>query len=327
MNPAAPSRTPYLYLAPPYRRVLELEAPSALPLSHPPRGEALVWNLSGGRWGEGLRVARDRPAGLALIIVLPRSHELDRAPDLLEVVEQCRPQSLLPYHPDPAVDDLVGVLRRPPESLPIEVTDYLTWRGIHVDGDTRHLMRRTIDLSADLRTVSGLSRSLYMSRRALGRRFLSRGLPVPSHWLHFSRVLRASIKLQNSDDSLFSIACELGYSDGFALSNQMKRLTGVRPSQAREWLGWEWIVEAWLRTEARDGAVKPISGYPVREVLAEDGETADEDETMVAEEGERVTPAAAAQPASPDRRRSQGPAPARPRRSRSRSSRLRAMES
>lgn len=121
-------------------------------------------------------------------------------------------------------------------------------------------------MSAELRTVSALSRSLYLSRRALGRRFLSRGLPVPSHWLHFARVLRAAIQLQNSDDSLFSVASQLGYTDGFALSNQMKRLTGVRPSTARERLGWEWLVEAWLRTEARDGALTPRSGFPVKEV-------------------------------------------------------------
>lgn len=269
MIPAASSQTPYLYLAPPYRRVLELEGPSQLPLADPPQGEALVWNLAAGRWGEGFRMAKDRPGGLPLIIVLPRTAELDEAQDLLGIVEQCRPQSILPHHPRPAAEDLVGVLRRPPESLPIEMTDYLAWRGIHVDGDTRHILRRTIDLSGELRTVSALSRSLYLSRRALGRRFLSRGLPVPSHWLHFSRVLRAAIRLQNSDESLFAVGCELGYTDGFALSNQMKRLTGIRPSTARERLGWEWIVEAWLRTEAQEGALQEKSGYPVKEALTE----------------------------------------------------------
>lgn len=268
MIPAA-FRSPYLYLAPPYRRVLELEGPSQVPLGDPPQGEALLWNLAAGRWREGLRVARDRPGGLPLIIVLPRAAELDEAQDLLGIVEQCRPQSILPHHARPAVEDLVGVLRRPPENLPIEMTDYLAWRGIHLDGDTRHILRRTIELSAELRTVSALSRSLYLSRRALGRRFLSRGLPVPSHWLHFCRVLRAAIRLQNSDESLFAVGCELGYTDGFALSNQMYRLTGIRPSTARERLGWEWIAESWLRTEAREGALQERSGFPVKKTLSD----------------------------------------------------------
>jgi hypothetical protein len=54
--------------------------------------------------------------------------------------------------------------------------------------------------------VSALSRSIYMSRRAMGRRFTQRGLPVPSHWLQIGRLLRVAIKLQNSDDNVFSVA-------------------------------------------------------------------------------------------------------------------------
>jgi hypothetical protein len=29
----------------------------------------------------------------------------------------------------------------------------------------------------------------------------------------------------------------------------MKRLTGFRPTDVRQRLGWEWVVEAWLRRE------------------------------------------------------------------------------
>ena len=105
--------------------------------------------------------------------------------------------------------------------------------------------------------MSGLSRSLYLSRRALGRRFLTRGLPVPSHWLHFVRILRTALRLQSTEDTLFTIACDLGYPDGFALSNQMRRLTGVRPTSARDCLGWEWLIESWLRQEAENGGLLP----------------------------------------------------------------------
>jgi AraC-like DNA-binding protein len=131
--------------------------------------------------------------------------------------------------------------------------DYLAWRGIVLDQETRHIVRKTLELSEDVRTVSALSRSLYLSRRALGRRFLERGIPVPSHWLHFGRVLRACVQLQNMKSSLFDVASDLSYPDGFALSNQMSRLVGVRPSVAREYLGWEWILESWLRREAVTG--------------------------------------------------------------------------
>ena len=48
-------------------------------------------------------------------------------------------------------------------------------------------------------------------------------------------------------------ASRFGYPDGFALSNQMQRLLGVRPSDARRYLGWDWLVEAWIHTEAASG--------------------------------------------------------------------------
>ena len=132
-------------------------------------------------------------------------------------------------------------------------TDYLQWRGINVDIEVRRLIRKTIDLSSELRSVTALARSLYLSRRALGRRFLTNGLPVPSHWLHFGRVLRASLSLQSSGMTLAEAASRFGYPDGFALSNQMQRLVGVRPSDARRYLGWDWLVEAWIHTEAASG--------------------------------------------------------------------------
>ena len=79
----------------------------------------------------------------------------------------------------------------------------------------------------------------------------------PSHWLHFARLLRVTIRLQNSQDSVLSVGYELGYPDGFSLSNQMARLTGYRPTEARMYLGWEWLLEAWLRQEAETGGLSP----------------------------------------------------------------------
>lgn len=250
-------RRPFSLLLPPYRQLIPLDAPIAFFEESPGlKGSALVWQLGEGHAQSEMDVARSRPGGVPLMVVLPRVDRLTSALDLLGLVERCRPQTILPFHPRPDADELSRLLRRTPTDLPVEFTDYLAWRGLRIHGDMKRIIRRTIELADDLRSISGLSRGIYLSRRALGRRFMTRGLPVPSHWLQFSRVLRAMLCLQNSDESLFTVASAQGYPDGFALSNQMHRLTGVRPSLARECLGWEWLVEAWLQTEIEIGGLK-----------------------------------------------------------------------
>jgi AraC-like DNA-binding protein len=248
----------FLGFFPPYRTLEVLEHPKQIPDGPlPSRGFALLWNLGEGDFVSGLRAIRERPPGLALVILLPAAARVQSQERLLDLIEQSRPHSILPFMEEVETEELTVVLRRFPAEFALEVTDYLTWRGVEVDMETRRLLRKTLDLSDHLSTVNGLARALYMSRRALGRRFMTRGLPVPSHFLHFGRVLRASVLLQVPDASLFGVSCELGYPDGFALSNQMKRLTGLRPSIMKECFGWEWIVESWLHLEAVGGNLSP----------------------------------------------------------------------
>ena len=257
MFPVSTNR--FLGFFPPYRTLEVLPDPSAIPRGPlPTRGVAMVWNLRTGDWGTGFRQVRDRHPGVALFLLLPPASEMKGVESLLDLMEHCRPHTVLPWMRTLDPEEMVSLLKRPPSDLPVEVVDYLTWRGLEVDLDTRRILRKIFAMSLDLRTVSGLARGLYMSRRALGRRLMSRGLPAPSRWLHFGRVLRASLRLQSTNETLFAVGCHLGYPDGFALSNQMKRLTGLRPSIMKDCFGWEWIVESWLRQEARDGNLSPL---------------------------------------------------------------------
>jgi len=251
-----PAESRFRLFTPPYRFLSPVDEPCILPSeAGSRRGFALVWHLEVSPARDELAFAKGRPPGVALIIILPPADEIGPPDSVLRAVELCRPHSILPHHRTPNVMDLRSVLSRSPDDLPGEVTDYLGWRGLVIDLETRRLIRKTVELSAELSTVNGLARALYVSRRALGRRFTSRGLPVPSHWLHFGRVLRSAMRLQDSDDTLLSAATRLGYPDGFALSNQMVRLIGVRPVVAREHLGWEWLLEEWLLREALGGGV------------------------------------------------------------------------
>lgn len=265
------ARTPFSLLAPPYREFLPLDPTESFPADPAVvRGVALVWELTEGLDDELLRRVAARPGGLALMVVLPPAERIRRLRRRVwEVTEDARPQTVLPHHPRLIAEEMAGLLRQGPSNLSYEVVDYVQWRGLELDQETRRLIRRTVELSAELRTLKALARGLYLSRRALGRRFKRRKLPVPSHWLQFCRLLRAVIRLQNSRSSLFGVACSLGYADGFTLSNQMERLVGVRPSLARERLGWEWFLEAWLQCEHKAGglalSLRRPTGTPCRE--------------------------------------------------------------
>ena len=279
-------RHQYLGFFPPYRTAEALSHPGQIPEGPlPNRGSVLIWNMAVGDRSRAGRAVQNRPPGVALFAILPPAPRWDATGALLGILEACRPHSVFPHMTDLEAEELVAILRRFPPDLAVEVTDYLHWRGLDVDQDTRRLLRRILELSGELRTVTGLSRALYMSRRAVGRRFMSRGLPVPSHWLHFGRILRAALHLQDPSANLFSVGCDLGYPDGFALSNQMKRLTGLRPSIMRECFGWEWIVESWLIQESQSGSFSPR----LRDALFRRRGT-DPDEQIAAVSGGRQSP-------------------------------------
>jgi AraC-like DNA-binding protein len=254
--------------APPYVEFLPVDPTDAFPSRREVmRGVALVWAMAQGHGPAELRLAAERPGGVPLMVILPPAKVVRRLKDrVLEVVEETRPQSILPYHPSPDPEEMGHLLRRAPEGLVGELMDFLAWRGLPFDQETRRIIRRIVELSSEIRTLTALARGVYLSRRALGRRFKDRGLPVPSHWLQFCRILRGVIKIQSSDSPLHEVARSLGYPDGFTLSNQMERLVGVRPSFARQRFGWEWVAEAWLQAErAGGGLVVPLRGMDASE--------------------------------------------------------------
>jgi len=242
---------PYDHLNPLVEGPVELRTAGRQP------GSALVWAMTDRREPTTVKMVRGRPGGLALLVVLPAAGSHSSHPQMMHDVQSARPTGVLPYHPKPSAFELAQVLRTPPTDIGGEVTDYLRWRGLGIDRETAQVIRRIIDLGAALRSVTAVSRGMYLSRRALGRRLLSRGLPVPSHWLQVARLLRVALRLQNSDATVSSIAFDFGYPDGFSVSNQMERLIGHRPSEVRVRFGWEWILEAWLRREAEHGRLVP----------------------------------------------------------------------
>jgi len=253
MGPITAEDCPIQVFAPPYERFSD-GADGIFTAGQAPAGCALVWWLvDGQRQGPDFDRLRARPPGVPLVIMLPPAREISRTLPLLNYVMSLHPRSVLPAVYLGTPEHVRLVLSTPPESLAGAITRYLGRRGLFRTSGIEREVQRIFELAPEVPSVTKLARRMYASRRTLGRHFAAAGLPVPSHWLQFARVLHVCLHLQTDESAIFRIATRFGYPDGFTLSNQMKRLIGYRPSEIREYLGWEWIVETWLRKEGAVG--------------------------------------------------------------------------
>ena len=215
------------------------------------RGSALIWRLHDGSVQKPeFEWLHDRPHGLPLLVLLPRPEEVGRALPLLAYIRSLQPRAVLPEEALGTPQRVKQLLAAAPRSMAEAVTSYLTNRGMLRGRHVHSEVHRIVELSAEVQSISALARRMYTSRRTLGRHFAAEDLPVPSHWLQFARLLHACLQLQNDRAAIFRIAHRLKYPDGFTMSNQMKRVIGIRPSEVRGLVGWEWIIESWLAREA-----------------------------------------------------------------------------
>ncbi|HSM36801.1 MAG TPA: AraC family transcriptional regulator [Longimicrobiales bacterium] len=234
---------------------LEAFAPDRRWPSEP--GALIVWKLErADAQTSELRFVMDRPASVPLAVVLPPAEEIERVVPLIEELPALRPRIVLPTHRLATADRLRYLLAQMPPNMPRALLEHLRHRSLLPTPRVREEVGRILELSPTTRSISALSRRMYTSRRTLGRVFSSAGLPAPSHWLQFGRLMHVVVQIQNSGDTaIHRIALRAAYPDGFTMSNQMKRLLGVRPSDVRVWLGWEWVVESWIRGELERGGI------------------------------------------------------------------------
>lgn len=247
MNAVPPRAGLYLF-RPPYR-TCEPISPSWRPEPLLPGG-AIAWFLApvATVYAE-LEWIRERPGSLPFFIVLPEPEDIAPLAPVLRAIPELRPRGVLPVAGPGTEGALRLLLGAAPPSLPESATDHLARLGIIHEDDLRDRVRTIFASAPNVASIEDLARRLCQSRRTLGRFFRNRGLPVPSHWLQFARVLHVAVHLQNTTVTINRVSARFGYPDGFTMSNSMKRLVGHRPSFVREHLGWEWLIEAWLRRE------------------------------------------------------------------------------
>jgi AraC-like DNA-binding protein len=215
------------------------------------RGQALVWYLHDAEQQQSeYQWLLARGARVPLFIVLPPANAIEPVLPIIPQLSHLHARGVLPNGPLQSVEPARMLLRTAPRDLPAAIVSYLTRRGTLRDPKARTLVMKIFELAPTVPSIAGLARRLYTSRRTLGRFFESQHLPVPSHWLQFARLLFVATRLQaHQEVPIFRVAVQLGYPDGFTMSNQMRRLVGCRPTDARENLGFEWFVEDWLQQE------------------------------------------------------------------------------
>lgn len=238
-------------LLPPYDRLV---APQQVQYC-PNRGVAAVWFVreSATQLAEREWLA-ERPSGVELVVVLPPAAQIRAALPLLRDLNDLRPRGILPHAPINSAEPIRLLLANGPRDLAGVAIAHLTRAGILRNQRIRALVAKVFELAPSVPSVSQLARKLYASRRTLGRHFEAEGLPVPSHLLQFARLLHVAVIIQQKQElPIFKAAIQVGYPDGFTMSNQMKRLIGCRPTDVRDNLGYEWIIEEWVRRERVEG--------------------------------------------------------------------------
>ena len=246
-----PPRTGLHQFRPPYRSCepvrLSWQPEPLLP------GTAVAWFLAPtAAVYEELDWLRERPVSLPFFVVLPEPEDIAPLAPVLRSIPELRPRGVLPAAgpgTEGALRTLLGAL---PPSLPDAAADQLARHGVVTDSEARERIATIFAGAPHIHSIEQLARHLCQSRRTLGRFFHARGLPVPSHWLQFARLLHVAVHLQNTSATINRVSSRFGYTDGFTMSNSMKRLIGYRPSFVREHLGWEWLIQAWLREEGLD---------------------------------------------------------------------------
>jgi AraC-like DNA-binding protein len=253
MFPARQITARLTVFSPPYRTYLPVDR-SWMPVSFPARGHFLLWTIEELQQEDELEWVFRRPPGIPLVVLLPPPAEIVRLGHLVRAIPHLHPRAVLPFTAaalDPEHFRLF--LGAPPHHMPEAVTDYLIRRRLFATPAAALRIRRVFEHALSVASVAALARRLHVTRRTLGRQLAADGLPAPSRWLQFARLLRVALHIATDRQPLLRLAARAGYPDSFTMSNQMKRMLDCRPSELRGVLGWEWLVESWLLNEVRRG--------------------------------------------------------------------------
>lgn len=101
--------------------------------------------------------------------------------------------------------------------------------------------------------VRQVARRVYASRRTLARHFRAEGLPAPIDWVALARAVCAHRTILRGGP-LRIAAAAAGYPDQFTMSNAIRRITGMRPSQLRD-VRPDGLLDVWIARQRERGTL------------------------------------------------------------------------
>ena len=141
-----------------------------------------------------------------------------------------------------------------PTHLPEEVEHWLPVRLPDLPPAVVRIAAGIVREAPGCPQVGGLLARLGHAERTVRTWFRRAGVPGPGKWLAAANAVRAALRLQAEEGApLLALAVECGYSDHSSLSRQSLRLFGLRPGAIRGTLGWEWLLDRWLRRASARG--------------------------------------------------------------------------
>ncbi|HEX3235453.1 MAG TPA: hypothetical protein VHR41_14740 [Gemmatimonadales bacterium] len=242
-------------LAPPYREFTAVPELAALRSSDLAAGSLLAVGLSAPReeWS-------------AITALVPRLRaRFPAAPVVLRVERRASPEDLdwvrragglqvrAVLFEGEAVRDRLERTMTDTTDLPEQVEQWLAVRLPALSPAVAQLIGQIFRLAPLHHELGDLLVRLGRAERTTRTWFLRAGVPGPAKWLGAAHAVRSALRLQ-ADQSvpLLTVAVEGGYSDHSSLSRQSLRLFGVRPGAIRPTLGWEWLLDRWLRRASRE---------------------------------------------------------------------------
>lgn len=194
-----------------------------------------------------IQLRRRHPA-VPLVLCIPDGLDA-RSARLIQRSAQLRVRGLVVGN-EPVAEALRRTLTMPMD-LAADVTEWLALRLPRLPPEVAELCRTIFRNGPAVPQLETLLARVGESSRTARARLRKLALPSPAHWHQAARALHSALCLQRSTSTpLFQLAMELGYSDHSALCHQLLRLFGMRASQVRRLLGWEWLLDAWLTQRA-----------------------------------------------------------------------------